>query len=286
MKGMASFSVGKLLGFPIRVNVSFLLLLAVVVVWAGGAAALPFLGVAFASVLLHELGHATVARRLGVRIKEIELHFFGGAAKMLDMPRRPRDEIAIAAAGPGVSLVLAGLALGVSAVSGWDPLMWVGFINLGIAIFNLVPALPMDGGRILRAALTGRMGHLRATEFSVRVARVFAVVLVGLGLWTQHFQLIALAVVLWLMGSAELRVTRLQAAQQEARRRPDPLSAWLRWAEAWTRPEAPRASGPGVRPPQGHSEASVEYLPPPKTGVTPPGGVQARRPLRVVIQRF
>src|SRR5436190_22065529 len=100
-----SYRIGSVFGFPIRLNLSFLLLLGAVLLWMGGLPGVVAVLLVFASVLLHELGHSVVARRLGVRIASIDLHFFGGAARMVDIPRTARDEIAIAAAGPAVSLV-------------------------------------------------------------------------------------------------------------------------------------------------------------------------------------
>src|SRR5215510_13366939 len=141
--------IGALLGFPVEVNLSFLLLLGVVLLWMGGLAGLFVVGVAFGSVLLHELGHALVARELGVPVMGIELHFFGGAAKMIGEPRKASHEIAIAAAGPAVSLVLAGAGLGLGVALHAPLLGMFGWINAIIAAFNLIPALPMDGGRIL-----------------------------------------------------------------------------------------------------------------------------------------
>src|SRR3954471_12739833 len=104
-----SYRLGTLLGFPIRVNASFLALLAVTLLWMGGLQGVAVVLMVMGSVLIHELGHAVVARHLGVPIGGIELHFFGGAAQMMDLPRRPADEIAVAAAGPAVSFALSGL---------------------------------------------------------------------------------------------------------------------------------------------------------------------------------
>ncbi|MCG5053863.1 MAG: site-2 protease family protein [Myxococcales bacterium] len=264
---MRGFSLGRIFGFPIKVSVSFLLLLGVVALWSGGLQAIPLVLVAFASVLLHELGHALVARRLGVRIKEIELHFFGGAAKMLDAPRHPRHEIAIAAAGPAVSFALAGVSYLASLPLGSGALGWVALINLGIGVFNLLPALPMDGGRILRAALSLRMGHLPATELAVKVARVFAVGLGLFGLFGLHLQLVALAVLLWVMGSAELRLARFAA------RASLPFGGWGLWSSAWPEPAfrpAPRGDEPAA--------PEVEYIPPGRTGLR-------RGPVRVFVYR-
>src|SRR3954467_5689108 len=103
-----SWRLGRLFGFPVEINVSFLILLGVVFLAFGGLAGVLIVSLAFGSVLLHELGHAIVARRLGVGVASIELGSLGGAGKMIDLPRTPRHEIAIAAAGPAVSLALAG----------------------------------------------------------------------------------------------------------------------------------------------------------------------------------
>jgi len=171
----------------------------------------------FGSVLLHELGHGLVALRRQVRIAGIELHFFGGVAKMVDLPRTPRDEIAIAVAGPLTSLVLAALGGGLWWLStlwwsnGLSALAWFAEVNLTLAIFNLLPALPMDGGRIFRAALQTRLGGLRATRIASHVARGFAVLLAGLGLWADPF-LLLLAVLLWTMAGQERKLAEWRYA--------------------------------------------------------------------------
>jgi Zn-dependent protease len=204
-----TYRIGRLFGFPIEINVSFLLLLGVIFLTAGGAAGVLTVLLAFGSVLLHELGHALTARRLGVPIAGIELNFFGGAAKMTRLPRTPRDEIVIAAAGPAVSLALGALGLGLGALTGWSFAVLVGAINVVLGVFNLVPALPMDGGRILRAVLARRRGFVRATSAAVTVSRVFSVVFGVVGLATGHFQLAVLALVLWTMASQERRVSAM-----------------------------------------------------------------------------
>jgi Zn-dependent protease len=202
---LRSFRLGSLLGFPIHVNLTFLILLGVVGLTMGGVAAIAVVLLAFTSVLLHELGHALVARHLGVRVPRIELHFFGGAAEMADQPRSAGDEVAIAAAGPAVSFGLAGLSLLLAQLTGAALFSQLAWINVILGAFNLIPALPMDGGRILRALLSRRMGYLRATEISVYAARVFAVGLGIFGIATTQLYLPLLAVVLWLMSSGELR---------------------------------------------------------------------------------
>jgi Zn-dependent protease len=208
-----SWRLGSLAGFPVEINLSFLLLLAFVFIAFGGIAGVVIVCLAFASVLVHELGHAIVARRLGVHTTGIELGFFGGAAKMVDIPRNANDEISIAAAGPIVSLVLAGLGLGLFAATGLSAFAWIGWTNLILALFNLIPALPMDGGRILRALLTKRMSYVRATDVAVTVSRVAAVAFAIFGLMGAY-QLLFLAPFLWLLGTREKMMARMADRSQ------------------------------------------------------------------------
>lgn len=204
-----SWRLGTLLGFPIELNLSFLILLGLVFVAFGGAIGVLVVCLAFAFVVLHELGHALVARKLGVHVAGIELGFLGGAAKMANLPRTPRHELAIAAAGPAVSLVLGGAFLGLGGLLGSPFVALLGEINLVIAGFNLIPALPMDGGRILRALLVPRFGFVRATDIAVNVARVAAIAFALLGLFAGMYQLLVLAPFLWLMGTRERMLARM-----------------------------------------------------------------------------
>ncbi|HEY3807542.1 MAG TPA: site-2 protease family protein [Kofleriaceae bacterium] len=204
-----TWRLGTLLGFPVEINFSFLLLLGFVFIALGGLAGVAIVCLAFASVLLHELGHALVARRLGVHTTGIELGFFGGAAKMVDIPRNASDEIEIAIAGPIVSLALAGLGLGLGAVTHLSIFEWIGWTNLVLALFNLIPALPMDGGRVLRAALTRRMSFVRATDVAVTVSRVAAVAFAIGGIALGAYQLVLLSPFLWWLGTRERAMARM-----------------------------------------------------------------------------
>lgn len=206
-----SWRLGRVLGFPVEINLSFILLLAFVLLTYGGLAGVFVVLLSFGSVLLHELGHALVARKLGVGVSGIELSFFGGAAKMEGSPRSAKDEISIAAAGPAVSLMLAGLGLGLAAITGVGFFALLGVINLVIAVFNLIPALPMDGGRILRAVLAHRMDYVKATDIAVGIARVVTVGFVVIGLAYGIWTLVLLAPFLWMMSSAEQRLARVMA---------------------------------------------------------------------------
>jgi Zn-dependent protease len=204
------FRIGTLFGFPIRVHLSFLVLLGAVLLWMGGLAGVLMVLLVAGSVVVHELGHALVARHLGVPVAGIGLHFFGGAARIVGIPRHPGDEIAIAAAGPAVSFALAGLGHGLAAVTGFQGFALFGWVNLVLAMFNLLPAFPSDGGRILRAWLARRRGLVRATDLAVTVGRVVCVALGVTGLAIGSFQLVIVAVVLWMAGGSERLSARLR----------------------------------------------------------------------------
>lgn len=220
--------VANIKGIPITLHWSLgLIVLLLVLDWGlpGVVAGL----LLFGSVLLHELGHSLVARRLGVPIRGITLHLLGGAAVMERHPERPREELWIAAAGPAVSLALGLLGLAVLALSGlpWDPrgagfgalVPYFAFLNLAMAIFNLIPALPMDGGRILRAYLSPRYGDLRATRTAARVARVFAASFVVGGLFAGSFALPLIGLFVWVLARQEEK----QALVRDWERR---MGAW------------------------------------------------------------
>jgi len=208
-----SWRLGSLLGFAVEVSWTFLALLAVMFIWYGGLVGVFLVLLAFASVLLHELGHAVVARRLGVPILGIELSFFGGAAKMAGMPKTANHEIMIAIAGPAVSVGLALAGFGLGALTGVWLFTLIGWINVVIAGFNLIPALPMDGGRILRALLTRKLDYVRATDVAVTVARVGAIGFAVLGLYWGSMQLVILAPLLWVMGTREKAMARMMGPQ-------------------------------------------------------------------------
>jgi Zn-dependent protease len=207
-----SWRLGSAFGFPVEINASFLFLLALVFLAFGGLVGVVLVSLVFASVVLHELGHALVARKLGVRVSGIELSFFGGAAKMVELPKSANDEVAIAAAGPAVSLMLGGLGIGLGALTHFPLFAWLGWTNLILAGFNLIPALPMDGGRILRALLTRKYDFVRATDIAVDVSRVAAIAFGIIGLMGAY-QLLVLAPFLWWMGTRERMLARMMADQ-------------------------------------------------------------------------
>lgn len=225
-----SWRVGKIAGIDVHVHATFWLLL----VWIGLlryrtdgsiAAVVPelvFILSVFAIVVLHELGHALAARRYGIATRDITLLPIGGVARLDRMPREPRQELVIALAGPAVNFALAAvlyLALvatgGVSSVAeaaSFDagffgralPARLIG-VNLWLGTFNLIPAFPMDGGRVLRAALAMRSGnYTRATEQAARIGRAFALLfgVVGLFVVGNPF-LVFIALFVWLGAAGE-----------------------------------------------------------------------------------
>jgi Zn-dependent protease len=207
MFGGNSFKLFTLAGFRIGAHWSFAAALVVAGLTRGGVSGVVFSLALFASILLHELGHALVARRRGVIIDGIDLHFFGGVAKMRTPPRSANDEIAIAVAGPLVSLALGLGFLALSLAVPVQMVAWLGIANVVLAVFNMLPALPMDGGRVLRAVLAKRRGLFEGTRIAVVVSRVLAVGLGVLGVFTNPW-LVLLAALVWMMGGAEMRGVR------------------------------------------------------------------------------
>ena len=143
-----------------------------------------------ASILFHELCHALTGRRFGIRLRGIRLFIFGGVAEMLEEAPSPRAEFVVAAVGPLSSLVLSGLTFAIatllaSVLPRWAEaiLLYLAGINLVLALFNLIPAFPLDGGRLLRAALWQRQKSMRrATRITSRIGQAFGLILVGVGL--------------------------------------------------------------------------------------------------------
>ena len=206
---------------PIRLHATLLVVFGLLV-FQLGALGLPAGLLLFASVLLHELGHSVVAQRFGIRIAGIDLHLLGGVALMKDEPKTPKQELLIAAAGPAVSFALGLSFLGLSVLFAipFDfaaPTLatlvpYAAAINLGMAIFNLIPALPMDGGRILRALLSLKMSPLRATTAAARVARFFAALFVFFGFLWGSWTLPLIGFMVWFMSRREERAAALRAA--------------------------------------------------------------------------
>ena len=191
-----SYKIAAPFGIPIRVHVSLLVFLGLVAAFWGGLGGLILMVAVFGSVVLHELGHALVARAKGLPIADISLYPFGGMARMLDAPRTTGVEIGVAAAGPLVSLALGLGFWGLSALSSSSELWLMAEVNLVLGIFNLLPALPMDGGRILRALLARKLGFFKATRIAARLARWLALAMAVAGLFWSGWLLVIAAFVL------------------------------------------------------------------------------------------
>ena len=217
-----SYSLGHLLGTEVRVHATFLLLLAWIgtAAWlsAGPSAALvnvAFVVALFACVVAHEFGHALMARRYGIATKDITLLPIGGMARLEKIPEDPGQEIAVALAGPAVNIVIwAVLTVGFGASASLTALFSIddlqqGFfarlaaINLFLALFNMIPAFPMDGGRVFRAALAGVLGRVRATQVAAYTGQFIAFLFGYLGLVNGNPILLLLAVFVFLAAMAE-----------------------------------------------------------------------------------
>ncbi len=216
-----SFPIGRMLGSEVRVHGTFLFLLAWIAVTAystGGAVGailnVAFILALFACVVAHEFGHALMARRFGIRTPDITLLPIGGLARLERMPDRPGQEIAVALAGPLVNVVIAGM-LFIAGVrpgfavlgdaSGLDAILGgLLSVNVLLVLFNMIPAFPMDGGRVLRGALSIFLPRLKATKVAVRTGQVFAVLFAAYGVWTGSFMLPLIAVFIFFAGNAEL----------------------------------------------------------------------------------
>tara|TARA_Y100000310_G_scaffold42493_1_gene39794 strand:+ start:553 stop:1167 length:615 start_codon:yes stop_codon:yes gene_type:complete len=183
-------------GVPIRLHSSFFLIALIYTALGtfqggiiGALLSITLIIMLFGSVLLHEIGHVAVAKHFGINTRSITLHILGGLAAIEKEPEDPTEEIYIALAGPLVNLVLLTLSMPFVflKVPGFYELALINFV---MGIFNLVPAFPMDGGRVLRALLSKKYPRAKATRISFQITKVFAWLFIGGGLYTQWFGLV------------------------------------------------------------------------------------------------
>lgn len=217
-------------GVGIYVHVTFFLLLIWVGVenylvkhrWEDAVAGVVFILALFTIVVLHEFGHAMMARRFGVQTRDITLLPIGGVARLDRIPEDPKQELAIAIAGPAVNVLLAVLFYCVLAMESHLPavrehvsvgshILWnLTRINVVLAVFNLLPAFPMDGGRVLRALLATRMNYVRATNIAARIGQAMAVVFGIVGLFVNPL-LVLVAVFVWMGAVQESGIVQMRS---------------------------------------------------------------------------
>lgn len=203
-----SFKLIKVLGIPIYIHYTWFIVFSLVV-WTLAIGYFPQMGpyytpltrwimafvaafILFTSILLHELSHSFIAQRHGIKIKSITLFVFGGIAHMIGESRTPRAEMKIAAAGPTLSFFISAMfwliayyyKRGMAASPVLAVAQFLAYTNMVLAIFNLIPGFPLDGGRILRAIIWERTGNLnKATLITSRIGKGFAIFLIVMGFW-------------------------------------------------------------------------------------------------------
>ncbi len=226
-----SWKIGEFAGIGVFVHTTFLLLIAWVVasyVMRGYNLATTIDGVVFIlalflCVVLHEFGHALTAKKYGIKTRDITLYPIGGMARLERLPEEPRQELHVALAGPLVSIAIAAvLFVWLQLTSGWEPISQLSVIsgsfferlmivNLILALFNLLPAFPMDGGRVLRAFLATRMDFLRATQIAANIGQGTAFLFGFIGLFFNPF-LIFIALFVWIGAAQESSMVQMRAA--------------------------------------------------------------------------
>ncbi len=225
-----SMKLGRILGIDVYVHFTFLLLLGFVGLahWmtersleAALTGLLFFTGL-FACVLLHEYGHALAARKYGIATRDITLLPIGGLARLERMPDKPSQELVVALAGPLVNVIIAaGLLLGLTLTGTWQPLASLTTtsgnllerllaVNVFLVLFNLLPAFPMDGGRVLRSFLAMQLDYARATRIAARIGQGMAMVFGFIGLFTNPM-LLLIALFVWVGAAQEAAAAEMKA---------------------------------------------------------------------------
>jgi Zn-dependent protease len=227
---LGSWHLGDIAGIRLRVHWTFLIL----IVWvylstlsAGAAAAISstlFVLAIFGCVLLHELGHALAARQYGIDTRDITILPIGGVAALERMPRNPWQELVIAIAGPIVNVVIAAAILLpmwlVPSGSFWSASFWgvflarLAWVNVILVVFNLIPAFPMDGGRVLRALLAFRLPYATATHIAARVGQLVAVAMGLFAIFSGHWMLLLVAGFVFLAASGERMMVLAEQMQR------------------------------------------------------------------------
>lgn len=247
-----SINIGSIAGTAVRIHITFVLFLAWIFAasWIqGGPAAawngLAFMILLFACVLAHEFGHIFMARRFGVATPDVTLLPIGGVARLERIPEAPGEELLIAVAGPLVNVAIALVlvlvfgadlsAKHLAAVESHQVAMIdkLAMVNLFLVLFNMIPAFPMDGGRVLRALLAMRLGHVRATEIAATIGQVTAFALGFIGLFFNPI-LIFIAIFVYLAASSESQLVAIRAMSRDV-----PVSAAMITQYATLSPDEP-----------------------------------------------
>jgi Zn-dependent protease/CBS domain-containing protein len=212
-----SIPIARIAGIQLRIHITFLLLIGWLAL--GSASTAAFVLLLFVCVVLHEFGHALAAKSYGINTPDITLLPIGGVARLERMPEEPKQELVIAIAGPLVNVIIAvclfvvigarGYVDPEKAVRGGDLLISLFQINIWLVLFNLLPAFPMDGGRVLRALLATRLTYARATQIAATVGQAFAFVFGFVGLFWNPF-LIFIALFVYIGASQEAALAQMR----------------------------------------------------------------------------
>ena len=223
------WKIARIAGIDVYMHATFLLLIGWVAFtyWteqqslAAVLSGVFFILLLFVFVVMHEYGHALTARKYGIRTRDITLYPIGGVARLERMPEKPIEELWVALAGPAVNVVAAIVLFGYLIVSGtFQPLTSLSIstgslierlmvVNLWLVLFNLIPAFPMDGGRVLRALLGLRLEYVQATQIAANVGQAFAFLFGFIGLFTDPF-LVFIALFVWMGASQEASMVQMK----------------------------------------------------------------------------
>ncbi len=226
-----SWKLGEVAGIGVYMHATFLLLIGWVALshWIEGRnltatlAGVVFILALFGCVVLHEFGHALTAKKYGIKTRDITLLPIGGVARLERMPDDPKQELWVALAGPAVNVVIAvALFVWLQVTSGLEPvgqlsiargsfLQRIMVVNISLVLFNLVPAFPMDGGRVLRALLATRMDYTRATQIAASLGQWIAFLFGFIGLFTNPF-LLFIALFVWIGAAQEASMVQMKSA--------------------------------------------------------------------------
>jgi Zn-dependent protease len=244
----ASVQIGRIIGIPIKIHFTFLIILALFA-WSFSTSSVTIFGfiigygvlildiilkvilgivlaiLLFACVILHELGHSYVTQQYGYKINEITLFIFGGVSQAEEIPQDPRMELKIAVVGPLISLLLGGafygsflfinsLGTGLAFQAMSITVGTLAFYNVLLGLFNLIPAFPIDGGRVLRSLLASRMDYGKATRIASNVGKVFAIAIAVFGIF-YNIWFILIAVFIYIGAAEEDKALQISIALEK-----------------------------------------------------------------------